>query len=236
MSKYAKCPKCGGIIFNKAYAVQISNIQLSIDNPDELTEVSDSNTVKTERVHSLECTNCKTVYNLLNKDEYDSLIHTKVKCIRCGNEYKEDEVDENGLCIVCQMKEKHKELEHLNELSDFDLIRLIATLQNDNDRLSSKVKEPKQRRKRKAKNVEEETSEDLNNEIQNVMGNEEEPDNAEPDSDNSNANSSPEDSEVSESSESEQVKDEDVPEVNEVNLDSDMNINNSGIEFIGDNE
>lgn len=132
------CPNCHSESFIVGCSVQDFNVNIDFEDG----EVKVINTPQSERkVQKLVmCASCHTRFDLGNPDDYNKLAHQKVKCAKCGQEYEENEVDENNVCIVCQMKEKHEQLQYLEKMSEFDLIKLIAMLQSDNDRLSQEAR------------------------------------------------------------------------------------------------
>ena len=104
----------------------------------------------------VKCTSCNAQYNLQREEDLQSLTHPKTTCTQCGHEVSLNEVDENGVCIVCRSKLAHPELDHLNEMDEFDLVKLVATLKSENEELKLNMKqaaleEPKPKRKRRTK-------------------------------------------------------------------------------------
>jgi uncharacterized protein YbaR (Trm112 family) len=160
-----KCPNCQGEIFHFGRKQQQKkmNVYVSIDdNSKEITveEQEDADTSNDEDMEDtqLYCVNCNQTYHIststaltaLDEDVVSNLIYPKKACARCGNEYPASELDEDDLCIACKMALDHPELGNINSMSEYEMIKLIAKLQADNDALKKPKTNKRGRPKKKA--------------------------------------------------------------------------------------
>lgn len=160
-----KCPNCQGEIFHFGRKQQQKkmNVYVSIDEDSKEITVEEQENADTSKDEDMEdtqlyCINCNQTYHIgtsttltaLDEDVVNDLIYPKQQCSKCGKEYPVSELDENGMCIICKMTENHPELENISEMSEYEMIKLIAKLQADNDALKKPKTNKRGRPKKKA--------------------------------------------------------------------------------------
>lgn len=149
-----KCPTCGAeeLMFGE----QKSHVAISFDEQGNYV-VND--TKDTKRNVLLMCHSCGQKYDMTDQSTVEMLrnLSSKATCVSCGQSYPENQIDEDGLCPVCEMKKNHPELNNIESLNQAQLIQLVAAIQKDNDKLSKEPKveekieeKPKRHRRTKA--------------------------------------------------------------------------------------
>ena len=131
------CPNCGGQNFMYGMSKKYSNVNLDIVNG-EFNFIPVEGNVQEEQ-SILACCNCSTTFNLNDK----SVINTfsKAFCKKCGNLCPEEELDENGTCIVCKCEELHPGFsESFKNYSVFDQMRIISKLMLETEQKKTKDK------------------------------------------------------------------------------------------------
>lgn len=147
------CPNCGATVFNIIHQKNISHTGIDVDENKEFIFV-DLDDTEVQEGYQIQCQSCGSVYDLLNPEQADLFKYPKVTCTSCGKEYREDEVNEDGLCILCQVKATHPELENLSE---GQMLIAMAKLMSEKETLSKPA--PKKRGRKPKKKEEDEVTE-----------------------------------------------------------------------------
>lgn len=126
-----RCPECGSETFF-CKIVRVGVCTVSSDGTSNIVNIIKEDDTKTATV--VKCCsnpNCKRNNDGLTIDE---LISTST-CVKCGKEYNQEELDENGKCPMCLAYER----EDLKDASKEDLIRMILNLERKGNGLDSHV-------------------------------------------------------------------------------------------------
>ncbi len=79
------------------------------------------------------CANCQEYYDLKDEDTIDSLMNPPVECAKCGNKFKKDELNKDGLCPICAVEEFESDfLASVQDADQTTLIKLLAQAKIDN--------------------------------------------------------------------------------------------------------
>ena len=129
------CPKCGEKKFSTGYSFQNSIVTIGFTGNEFVFTPEPGNETKERKICT--CLNCNTKFDLTDEATKQSFIHQFKECKKCGNKVSEEEVDENGVCIVCRLKEADPSFANIESITtDFNMIRMMASLRMDNLKLS----------------------------------------------------------------------------------------------------
>lgn len=137
------CPKCGERRFMTGYSFENSAVTIDfVGNEFVFTPESDN---QTREKRLCVCINCKEQFDLNDEGVRNAFIHQMKPCVRCGNKVAENEMDENGVCIVCQIKEKDPSFQGIEACTtDFNIIKMLAIVRSDNLKLSKENEQLKE--------------------------------------------------------------------------------------------
>lgn len=125
------CPKCKGMVFQtglhmcKKANVDFENEHLTVYPVDN--EVDNS---------LIQCMNCGEKYFVNDPKVIHMLTHPLVKCVECGKEFTEEELDENNVCAICRLKKVDPGFANLEGADPFTLMRALAQVRIENLELS----------------------------------------------------------------------------------------------------
>jgi hypothetical protein len=129
------CPKCGGKNFSTGYSFQNSIATIDFTGDEFVFTPESGNETKERKICT--CLNCGAHFDLTDEATRQSFIHQLKECKTCGNKVPEEELDENGVCIVCRLKEADPSFANIESITtDFNMIRMMASLRMDNLKLS----------------------------------------------------------------------------------------------------
>ena len=121
-----RCPNCGNTVF--AVGMQFLNSTVDfVDN--EIVFSSPNGEVPHKQCR---CMSCGTCYNFDDKNNVELFANQKQTCVKCGREVSPEETDSNGLCIICQAKEKFPELSNLDNADPETLFKALAISRLEN--------------------------------------------------------------------------------------------------------
>ena len=120
------CPKCGSVKF---YTGTVCRSATVVAENGEIKFIPDDGFVEETK---MVCLNCKQDYNVNDEQVRHMILHPLKKCVKCGNEFSEEEVDENGVCAICRMKEANPGFANLENADHMTLMRALALAQIEN--------------------------------------------------------------------------------------------------------
>ena len=142
------CPKCKGVIFQTGLEMcKQSNIEF-VDGKFKIEPINGQ--VKQSVIR---CCNCNEQYDMNNEQTVHTLTHPLVQCAKCGKEFTAEELDENGVCAICRVKEMDASFSQLENADPYTLIRMLAQVRIDNLNLT-KTNEQIQKRLARAEELE----------------------------------------------------------------------------------
>ncbi len=175
------CPKCGSKKFELARFTQSSSISVDFDENGNMKFIENEDN-KTSSKEAIECCSCRQSYDLSNPDIVNAFKNQLIPCKKCGNKVNEIELNKDGVCIMCIVKEKDPSFGAiLDNFQDSKMARAFASLKMENldlssenqklrtrleeaEKLEEKInsgEETKKRRGRPKKNVEESIEEEI---------------------------------------------------------------------------
>ena len=161
MEEYFKCPECGAEVFSVQEGLFYNSVHMTKnDEGNDLVIVESEKESNGVPFKHIGCLSCKKTFNLADKNVLNTLIYSKVNCSKCGTEHYENELDENGVCLICKMKENHPEFQNIENMSQGEMVSLMAKImiENDNFKANKETKsddstapvKPKRKRRTKA--------------------------------------------------------------------------------------
>jgi len=131
------CPKCGNKKFEFTRFVESSSVSVDFDEEGKIKIVYNDDDSSTSK-EVLQCPSCGTNYDLSNPDVINAFKNQLVQCKCCGNKVSEQELNSEGICTVCIVKKEDPTFGNvLNNMSDFNMARILASLKIENLTLSS---------------------------------------------------------------------------------------------------
>lgn len=127
------CPKCGNTHF--MLMSQLSNVTVEYNESTQSFEFNNEQDCKSG--HQLVCNQCKTPFQLWVPDVAQQFIHQLIPCKKCGNRFTPQELDENGVCTICRLKEQDPEFANMENADPATLFRMLALAKLENNKLSS---------------------------------------------------------------------------------------------------
>ena len=127
------CPKCKGTEFKTGLDMcKRANVDLE-DGHIKVYPIDN------ERNSSLiQCIGCGESYQINDPKILHMLTHPLVKCVECGREFTEEELDENNICEICRLKKVDEAFANFENADSFTLMRALAHVRMENLELSNK--------------------------------------------------------------------------------------------------
>ncbi len=161
------CPYCG----NNVFIAKTKRASLVIVNENNDTEIKEEGK-EVKEIEIVACASCK-------KELAKESLILGSKCIKCNRIVSKEEVDENGVCLLCRIKEDTNELSKASKEDLISICKLLLEQEKQQQEQVTDVDKPKEKKpiKRKKKEpeqiVKQETNEDKEQIIKNVVVQEE---------------------------------------------------------------
>ncbi len=129
------CPKCKGLVF-KTGLHMCAKANVDYENG-QITVYPVDNEVDSSLI---QCANprCGEKFYVNDPQVIHILTHPLVKCVECGREFTEEELDENNVCAICRVKKVDAGFANFEGADPFTLMRALAQVRIENLELSRK--------------------------------------------------------------------------------------------------
>ena len=151
MKKY--CLNCGNDVFRTATSFSQANMDF-VDGKFIFKPLNE--TIKED--YACQCTQCGNRYNLNDENIINQFKSQGVKCTKCGKQFTEEELDENGVCLICRLKEQDPEFANLENADVFTIFRALAKVKMNNLELNNKLSSELEKAEKVEQKIEEQIS------------------------------------------------------------------------------